>query len=348
MVDPQTETNNLTLEQAAGLLLQTPQQEGTSAEAEASQPDDTELQDQVLPLEEEAEAESDMLEAADADEEDQTADDAYEAEVEEQDVYTVRVNGEDIDVTLDEALKGYQREADYTRKTQKVSEDRKALDADIAEFQAVKNETLVARDRYLESLKAIAAHEQQQMGQEPDWATLKDQMDAKDFALAMQNWNQKKENTQRINAEAQRVQREKDAENAQAMQTHLANEAALMLQKIPGWGDDKGQPTERMKTEREELVAHAKTMGFTDEEIAGAADHRSILLLHDSLPLKKLLEKNPEAKKKVAKAPKSPRPGVPRSKNEVAQRRRQKGREQHIKNPSIASAVALLEARNQS
>ena len=342
MVDPQTETNNLTLEQAAGLLLQTPQQEGTSAEAEASQPDDTELQDQVLPLEEEAEAESDMLEAADADEEDQTADDAYEAEVEEQDVYTVRVNGEDIDVTLAAALKGYQREADYTRKTQKVSEDRKALDADIAEFQAVKNETLVARDRYLESLKAIAAHEQQQMGQEPDWSTLKDQMDAKDFALAMQNWNQKKENTQRINAEAQRVQREKDAENAQAMQTHLANEAALMLQKIPGWGDEKGPPTERMKTEREELVAHAKTMGFTDEEIAGAADHRSILLLHDSLRLKKLLEKNPEAKKKVAKAPKSPRPGVPRSKNEVAQRRRQKIREQHIKNPSIASAVALL------
>ena len=226
MVDPQTETNNLTLEQAAGLLLQTPQQEGTSAEAEASQPDDTELQDQVLPLEEEAEAESDMLEAADADEEDQTADDAYEAEVEEQDVYTVRVNGEDIDVTLDEALKGYQREADYTRKTQKVSEDRKALDADIAEFQAVKKETSVARVRYLESLKAIAAHEQQQMGQEPDWATLKDQMDAKDFALAMQNWNQKKETTQRITAEAQRVQREKDAENAQAMQTHLANEAA--------------------------------------------------------------------------------------------------------------------------
>ena len=346
MVDPLQETENLTLEQAASLLLQTPS-EGTSAEGEADQPDDTELQDQVLPFEEEAEADSDMLEAADADEEDQPEDDAEIAEVEEQDVYTVRVNGEDIDVTLDEALRGYQREADYTQKTQQVSQDRKKLDAEMAEFEAVKNETSAVRDRYLESLKVIAAQQQNAMGQEPDWATLKDQMDAKDLAVAMQNWNQKKENTARITAEAQRVQQERDAEQAQAMQTHLANEAAMMLQKIPGWGDEKGQPTDRMKKEREELVAHAKTMGFTDDEIAGAADHRSILLLHDSLRLKKLLEKNPEAKKKVAKAPKSPRPGVPRSKNEVAQRRRQKIREQHIKNPSIASAVALLEARNQ-
>jgi len=347
MVDPLQETENLTLEQAASLLMQNPS-EGTSAEGEASQPDDTELQEnQVLPFEEEAEAPSDMLEAADAEEEDQPDDDAEESEVEEQDVYTVRVNGEDVDVTLDEALRGYQREADYTQKTQQVSQDRKKLDADMAEFEAVKTETSAARDRYLEAIEFLATQQQQAMGQEPDWSTLKDQMDAKDLAVAMQNWNQKKENTARITAEAQRVRREKDAEQAQAMQTHLASEAALMLQKIPGWGDEKGQPTDRMKTEREELVAHAKTMGFTDDEIAGAADHRSIMLLHDSLRLKKLLEKNPEAKKKVAKAPKSPRPGVPRSKNEVAQRKRQKVREQHIKNPSIASAVALLEARNQ-
>lgn len=41
--------------------------------------------------------------------------------------YTVKVNGEDVTVTHDELLSGYQRQSDYTRKTQEVAREAERL-----------------------------------------------------------------------------------------------------------------------------------------------------------------------------------------------------------------------------
>ena len=125
MVDPDAETTNLSITDAASLLLQTPPPEDTPEEPEA-QPDEIITEDdQVMPSEDEVEESDDF--DAEPDEEDQTDEDADEGDYEEQDVYTVRVNGQDVDVTLDEALRGYQRESDYTQKTQQLAEQRKQL-----------------------------------------------------------------------------------------------------------------------------------------------------------------------------------------------------------------------------
>jgi len=77
--------------------------------------------------------------------EDESADDAdpdedeepEEEEQNEQPAYTVKVNGEEVAVTLDELQKGYSRTQDYTRKTQQLAEARKVAEA---EFEAVRNE----------------------------------------------------------------------------------------------------------------------------------------------------------------------------------------------------------------
>lgn len=57
-----------------------------------------------------------------------STDDEWE-DVEDTTPYRVRVDGEDIEVTLDELLNGYQRQADYTRKTQALAEERERLAA---------------------------------------------------------------------------------------------------------------------------------------------------------------------------------------------------------------------------
>ncbi len=57
----------------------------------------------------------------------ETAEDAQRDE--STDTYTVKVDGEDIEVSFDELLKGYQRQADYTRKTQALASDRERLAA---------------------------------------------------------------------------------------------------------------------------------------------------------------------------------------------------------------------------
>lgn len=52
----------------------------------------------------------------------------------------LNVAGEEIDVPLKEALAGYQRQADYTRKTQELSEQRKQVQFGVALQEALQND----------------------------------------------------------------------------------------------------------------------------------------------------------------------------------------------------------------
>jgi hypothetical protein len=50
-----------------------------------------------------------------------------EAATEPEDIFSVTIDGEDSEVTLSELRSGYQRQADYTRKTQEIAEERQRL-----------------------------------------------------------------------------------------------------------------------------------------------------------------------------------------------------------------------------
>ena len=340
MVDPAEETTNLSINDAASLLLQTPPPEDTSEEPEAQPDEIISEEDQAMPSEEAVEESEDF--DAEPDEEDQTDEDADEGDYEEQDVYTVRVNGEDVDVTLDEALKGYQREADYTRKTQQLAEQRKQLEAEQSEFQAVQAQTAQLRDAYGQTLQQLQQQLQNGLQQEPDWDAAYQQLDAKEYTRLVQDWNARKDNLQKVQAEQARVAKEQAKESESMMRAHLAQQSDLMLEKLPQWRDEKVR-----LTERDELITYAKSLGYTDDEIANAADHRAIVALYHSWQLSKLNAAKPEAKKRVRKAPKMAKAGVPRSKNEVASRRKAKLADRHASEGSIASAVDLLLARNK-
>jgi hypothetical protein len=340
MVDPAEETTNLSITDAASLLLQTPPPEDTSEEPEAQPDEIISEEDQAMPSEDEVEESEDF--DAEPDEEDQTDDDADEGDYEEQDVFTVRVNGEDVDVTLEEALKGYQREADYTRKTQQLAEQRKQLEQEQSEFQAVQAQTAQLRDAYGQTLQQLQQQIQDGLQQEPDWDAAYEQLDAKEYTRLVQDWNARKDSLQKVQIEQARVAKEQAKESEAMMRTHLAQQSELMLEKLPQWRDEKVR-----LTERDQLITYAKSLGYTDDEIANAADHRAIVALYHSWQLSKLNAAKPEAKKRVRKAPKMAKAGVPRSKNEVAARRRQKLADRHASEGSIASAVDLLLARKQ-
>ena len=72
------------------------------------------------PFEEELEVEE---------EEDSHEDQVEEEEEQQPQLYTIKVDGEDVEVTLDELQNGYSRQRDYTRKTQELAEQRKSFEA---------------------------------------------------------------------------------------------------------------------------------------------------------------------------------------------------------------------------
>ena len=58
----------------------------------------------------------------------ETEEDTHEEETDEEPKYTVKVDGEEIEVTQDELLRGYMRQKDYTQKTQQLAEQRRQFE----------------------------------------------------------------------------------------------------------------------------------------------------------------------------------------------------------------------------
>ena len=61
-------------------------------------------------------------------------------EVPEEPAYTVKIDGEEQQVTLEELQNGYQRQADYTRKTQEIAVERERLQQAEAIVSALEND----------------------------------------------------------------------------------------------------------------------------------------------------------------------------------------------------------------
>lgn len=76
----------------------------------------------------------------------------------------LNVAGEEIDVPLKEALAGYQRQADYTRKTQELSEQRKQVQFGAALQEALQNDP----KNTLELLKQHYGLDEQQLSDEDE------------------------------------------------------------------------------------------------------------------------------------------------------------------------------------
>ena len=112
---------SITEAQNAFLGLMEPEKETPETEESAPTEDVEESTEETQdePLEEEVlEEESEVEEESEEEELDED-----ESE-EEPDVYVVKVDGEELEVSLDELVKGYSRQSDYTRKTQELAGQR--------------------------------------------------------------------------------------------------------------------------------------------------------------------------------------------------------------------------------
>jgi hypothetical protein len=241
--------------------------------------------------EEEAEADPEQEEEAEAEPEEVEGPEDAEKPV----LHTVKVDGEELQVPLDELVKGYQRTADYTRKTQALAEQRKAAESD---HEAVRSE----RAHYSQMLGQL----QQQIQQsEPqiDWARLEVENPAEwtRQRVLQQDRLQARHN---IAVEQQRVAGLTQAEQEQATHSRLAEEAQKLSAAIPEWKDEGVAKSEKAK-----LVAFAQERGYTADEIGQVLDSRAILLLRDAMRWQEVSQKRASLKPSVAATPKPAIPG---------------------------------------
>ena len=335
MVDNPNGTGTLSMNDALNLLSNPPAD--TAAE-------ENEAQDELQQPEAEAldaatdnadEAPDDDIDDDDAGEgEDDYYDDDDDDVDEPQQTYKVKIDGEEIEVDLDELRNGYQRQQSFTRKSMELANQRKAFEQEAAEVKQM-------RDAYAQQLELLSAQIQQTVQQEPDWRALAETMSERDLFLAKTEWDQYKEQQKTVEAERQRVAEQQMQDHQRNLEKHLQHQRADMLQRIPDWQND-----ETRETERQEVIKYAqRRIGFSEEEIANASDARAIELLYKAWKWDNLQSKKPAAKKRTRQAPKMAKAGRPKTKREVATRSRQQARKRFEDAGTVDAAVNYLMGR---
>jgi len=218
-------------------------------------------------------------------------------EVQEPQRFRVKDDNEELEVDLDELIKGYSRTSDYTKKTQNLAEQRKAVESERTKI----DEAAKLRDTYAQRLQVI-----EQMLTQPteDLTALKDN-DPVGYAIKVAENMEREKQLAAVRAERESVQARQVAENQERLKSHIAQEAERLRSAIPDFSDEvKGEVI------RKEIRDYAKSVGWSDQELSQVYDHRAVLTLYRAMQFDKLQKSKPAVQKRVAEAPKSLAPGV--------------------------------------
>ena len=219
--------------------------------------------------------------------------------------YTVKVDGSEMEVTLDELLRGYQREADYTRKTSELSLERSRHNDMMQQSQSEINQKLSK----LTELTSAAQQELQNEYSNIDFEKLYED-DPVEAARLEHKMRKRAENLQQI-------QRETQENQMNEFQRYIQEQQAKVATLIPEFADPA--KASRMKSD---MRTYLTKLGYNDKEIASVYDSRQVMLIKDAMAFDKLKKSNVRVTKKVAKAPKVLKPGVAKTKAEQASKQR--------------------------
>ena len=247
--------------------------------------------------EELATEETQEYEAQAEDSEEAEGEEIQEEEVEAPQRFRVKVDNEELEVDLDELIKGYSRTSDYTKKTQTLAEQRKAVEAERTKIE----EAAKLRDTYAQRLQVI---EQMLTQPEEDISALKDN-DPIGYAVKMAERMEREKQLAAVRAERESVEAKQVSEHQERLKNHIAQEAERLRAAIPDMADDvKGEIIRR------DIRNYAKSVGWTDQELSQVYDHRAVLTLYRAMQYEKLTKGKAVAQKKVAEAPKALKPGT--------------------------------------
>jgi len=255
----------------------------------------------------EGEGETPEEKADDASEDGPEPEENEDSEVEdagEPETYTVKVDGKEVEVTLEELKKGYS----FNTHNQKLSQE---LAAQRKEFEQYATQTREKEEVYSRLLPIMVQRLEALMPQAPDPSLLHTDPIThyqlqREYDAKMQEWTL-------AQAETQRLQSEREQERVNLVQAHIMSERAKLPDIVPEW-----QNPDVFEQDRQKLVKHLRSRGFTDDEINWAGDARLLRELNDARKFAELQSRKSRPLNPVQKAvqPKAqaPSPNVSKTK----------------------------------
>jgi len=286
----------------------------TGEETEVTTEDEVVAEDQQ---EDEVETEE-VSEEEEASEEVETEDTGEEEteEVAEESNYTIKVDGEEYEVNLEELKAGYQRQSDYTRKSQALAEGRKENEAIQSERIRLEQE----RQMYANGLQMLKEQQSAKLQEfkDVDWSTLKEE-DPYAYMLKKDEYRDAQDKARNAAQQQQIVQQQQQQQEAQSRATFVQDQYSQLVSALPEWDNKES-------TVKEDIRKFAISSGYAPEEVDQLADHRSVLILKKAMEFDKLTKKVAPKKKAIKKVPKVQKSGRGKVKSEAADDKTKKKR----------------------
>lgn len=219
---------------------------------------------------------------------------------------------EDRDLTLEELAAGYMLQADATRKTQALAQERKQVQEQY--FNAVQQNSQQAQSELRALQQLVVANAAPEL-QNVNWQ----QLAAEDPAryVQLQARQQQLGNVlSQIQAQEQGLKQQEAAYLLQQREQTKADSLSYLSREIPGFNLEK---------EHKGLIETGRKYGFSDVELSNIVDGRMLHALRDAMQWRQLQTAKPKAMQRVVEAPKVIRPAAPQPKksNQAALQRLQ-------------------------
>jgi len=329
-----TDSNNgpMSLEDAANLMVEPETTEEVVAEeAEVEQPEE----DLTGEVEEVDEAEVEEVEddegeeLEESDDEDEYEDTEEDEESEDPDVslHTVKVDGEEKQVSLEELKRGYSGQQYVQKGMQEAAEAKKQAEHVYASL-------MQERQNLASLVQQVQSGANLTPPKEPD-SSMFDADPIGYMEAKLKYDNDVKAYNEQMGQFQQVMSQQTEAEQ-RAREEYARQEAGKLVQVIPELAD-----AGKAGKFKENLVKTAtEVYGYTPEEIAGISSHRDFLVLRDAMKYREMMNGKEQAQKKVKKARPAMKPGAKKTESKTKVVRQQRDRLK--KTGSIEDALSMI------
>ena len=254
----------------------------------------------------------------------------------------VKVNGEELLVSLADAQKGHQLEADYRRKTTELAEQRKAIETEFVQRQALYQQQAVETAQMMQlAEQAIVADLNT-----PEMAQLKAQDPAK-WLMREREAQAKLAHVQQARQYAahqwQQQQQTASSEQQRQFAAYLQAEQEALGNKVVERGVD-WTPTKRQELSNFLIERY----GFSPSDVSQVYNHRLVLLALDAMQatskVAEVEKKASAVKEKLKVIPPMQKPGKQKGPLQVKQNRIAQLKGQLRKSGNLRDAAAVIES----
>jgi len=271
----------------------------------------------------------DLDDTADDESDDQDEDEAEEAEdAGQQELYTVKVDGEEREVTLDDLKRSFSGQAYIQKGMQEAAEAKKEAEG---VYQALLNER-----QQLSSLLYQAQSGQIAQPPIPPSRELFNN-DPIGYMEAKLSYDEALQTYQNQQYQIQQVTEQQNQQMQIAQQQYLQGEMQRLAQVIPEFGDAK--TASKLK---EDLVQFGSKLGYSEAELSEVMDHRAILVLQKAMKYDQLVEGKSKATQKASNARPVVKPGTKKTGRTGAAKQRQNAQARMKKTGSIDDVAKFL------